>query len=152
MYEEKAKLSNKNLIKECIREIEKDKQKEDAGEWEVSRIECWEKVNLNREERDKVKEQGLIALELYDRWIKKEEEFRMTKVENSKSCSRYKYIRTENIPMYLTKDLRGKDKNIIARFRVGNEENANKYWMDECEKVCKVCKNGKDTLEHIINE
>lgn len=152
-YEEKAKLSNKNLIKECIREIEKDKQKEDVGEWEAYREDCWDKVNFNKEERDRIRgQEESVAVELYNRWIKRENECRMIKLENSKSCSRYKDIRTENIPIYLTKDMRGKDKCIIARFRVGNEEKANKYWIDESEKECKVCRNGKDTLEHIVND
>ena len=67
VYEENARISDKKLVKECILEIEK--EKEMVGEWERKRNNCWAKMNFKKEEINKIrKEEDSVALELYNRW------------------------------------------------------------------------------------
>ena len=152
MYEEKAIETDKKLVKDCLFEIEKEKQIE-IGEWELKRVNCLEKVNLGKKEREKIRnDEGNIVRELFERWVRKDSEWRKEKIEKSKSCGRYKIIVTEKIPEYMTKELKSKERKVLARFRVGNEERANKYWMSDEDKTCRVCKNKLETLEHIVSE
>ena len=127
MYEEKAIETDKKLVKDCLFEIEKEKQIE-IGEWELKRVNCLEKVNLGKKEREKIRnDEGNIVRELFERWVRKYSEWRKENIEKSKSCGRYKIIVTEKIPEYMTKELKSKERKVLARFRVGNEERANKY-------------------------
>jgi hypothetical protein len=41
---------------------------------------------------------------------------------------------------------------IIARFRCGNEERENKYWNEDRIRVCRMCGEKKETMEHLLNE
>ena len=41
---------------------------------------------------------------------------------------------------------------MIARFRCGNEERENKFWMEEDERKCRICWEERETLEHLLNE
>ena len=41
---------------------------------------------------------------------------------------------------------------MIARFRCGNEERSNRYWLKEEEKECRICRRGKETIEHYLEE
>lgn len=37
----------------------------------------------------------------------------------------------------------------VARLRCGNTENANKYWLSDDKKLCRVCSRETETLEHM---
>jgi len=39
---------------------------------------------------------------------------------------------------------------MIARFRCGNEEDGNKYWRKEEERICRTCGQKTETLEHLM--
>jgi hypothetical protein len=41
-----------------------------------------------------------------------------------------------------------KERKMMARFRCGNEERENKYWI-EGEKRCRMCYEEKETIEHM---
>ncbi|KAH0820494.1 hypothetical protein GEV33_002297 [Tenebrio molitor] len=45
-----------------------------------------------------------------------------------------------------------KERVIIARFRCGNEERENKYWKEDRTRVCRMCGEKKETIEHLLNE
>jgi hypothetical protein len=60
-------------------------------------------------------------------------------------------IITEELPKYLGRESR-KERVIIARFRCGNEERENEYWKEDRTKVCRMCGEEKETIEHLLNE
>ena len=153
VYEERSKLSDKQLVKACIDEIEREKSNQEEGKWENCRKVCWRNVNLEKGERDRVRGQKESVVKLLcERWGEKDKEARKTKIDISKSNRRYKELMTEKIPEYLTKDMKGYERNLLARFRLGNEERANKYWMQENERMCRVCMTSNETLEHVMAE
>ncbi|KYM95795.1 hypothetical protein ALC62_13556, partial [Cyphomyrmex costatus] len=39
----------------------------------------------------------------------------------------------------------------IARWRCGNEERGNKYWMKEEERKCRLCERERENVEHLKN-
>jgi hypothetical protein len=59
--------------------------------------------------------------------------------------------RKEELPKYLGRESR-KERVIIARFRCGNEERENKYWNEDRIRVCRMCGEKKETIEHLLNE
>jgi hypothetical protein len=40
---------------------------------------------------------------------------------------------------------------MMGRFRSGNEEGENRYWMEEEERRCKMCYEERETIEHMWN-
>lgn len=40
----------------------------------------------------------------------------------------------------------------MAKLRCGNYEENNKYWKNEEDRKCKLCKVGIETMEHLIEE
>jgi hypothetical protein len=38
---------------------------------------------------------------------------------------------------------------MMARFRCGNEERENRYWMEEEERMCRMCREERETIEHM---
>ncbi|KAH0819016.1 hypothetical protein GEV33_003775 [Tenebrio molitor] len=38
---------------------------------------------------------------------------------------------------------------MMARFRCGNEERENKYWMEEEARMCMMCRDERETIEHM---
>ena len=52
-----------------------------------------------------------------------------------------------DIPLYLKEK---KDIRIIARFRLGSENRASKYWKKDEEKICRICNGGEETIKHVI--
>jgi hypothetical protein len=44
---------------------------------------------------------------------------------------------------------RARKKGRMARFRCGNEERENKYWMEEEERMCRMCREERETIEHM---
>ncbi|XP_011881812.1 PREDICTED: uncharacterized protein LOC105569733 [Vollenhovia emeryi] len=74
------------------------------------------------------------------------------RIEEGRYCTRYKELRTEHIPKYLQKKYKGRDQRMIARYRCGNEEEGSKYWRKEEERVCRICGEKKETLEHLRSD
>jgi hypothetical protein len=64
---------------------------------------------------------------------------------------KYEKIITGELPKYLGRESR-KERVIIARFRCGNEERENKYWNEDRTRVCRMCGEKKETIEHLLNE
>jgi hypothetical protein len=38
---------------------------------------------------------------------------------------------------------------MMARFRYGNEERENRYWMEEEERMCRMRREERETIEHM---
>jgi hypothetical protein len=76
---------------------------------------------------------------------------RRTRIRESRHNGKYEKIITEELPKYLGRESR-KERVIIARFRCGNEERENKYWNKDRIRVCRMCGEKKETIEHLLNE
>ena len=56
-------------------------------------------------------------------------------------------------PRYLkANDGKKGEKFIIARFRLGNEARANRFWVEEEEKKCRICGKEFETLKHVLED
>jgi hypothetical protein len=76
---------------------------------------------------------------------------RRTRIRESRYNGKYEKIITEELPKYLGRESR-KERVITARFRCGNEKRENKYWKEDRNRVCKMCGEKKETIEHLLNE
>jgi hypothetical protein len=76
---------------------------------------------------------------------------RRTRIRESRYNGKYEKIITEELPKYLGRESR-KERVIIARFRCGNEERENEYWNEDRTRVCRMCGEKKETIEHLLNE
>jgi hypothetical protein len=54
---------------------------------------------------------------------------------------------TEEIPEYLARES-AKERQ---RFRCGNEERENRYWTEGEERMCRMCYEETETIEHVWN-
>lgn len=39
---------------------------------------------------------------------------------------------------------------MVARFRCGNEERANRYWKEKEENKCRLCEQEEETIDYLI--
>lgn len=81
-----------------------------------------------------------------------EEQEAWVKIRESRYNRRYKDIFVDRLPEYLRDRKRGKDSYIMAKLRCGNYEENNKYWKNEEDRKCKLCKVEMGTMEHLIEE
>jgi hypothetical protein len=51
--------------------------------------------------------------------------------------------------MMMFESMSTKERKMMARFRCGNEERENKYWMEEEERMCRMCREERETIEHM---
>ena len=72
------------------------------------------------------------------------------KIRAARYNRRYKELALEREPRYLRKYRKEVDIGIIAKLKCGDFENANKYWVNVEEKLCRLCKKEEETLEHIV--
>jgi hypothetical protein len=63
----------------------------------------------------------------------------------------YEGCMTEEIPKYLEKES-ARERKMMARFRCGNKERENRYWMEGDERRCRMCYEDSETIEHMWNE
>jgi hypothetical protein len=92
-----------------------------------------------------------MTYELVQRDRDVQEQERRTRIRESRYNGKYEKIITEELPKYLGRESR-KERVIIARFRCGNEERENKYWNEDRIRVCRMCGEKKETIEHMLNE
>jgi len=62
---------------------------------------------------------------------------------------RYKDIATCGKPGYLRRRGEKGSQKTIARWKCGNEEEKNKFWLDTENRRCKLCGNKEDRIEHL---
>lgn len=75
------------------------------------------------------------------------------KIREAKFYKKYKnVVVVAGLPKYLKSKEKKVDIEIMAKLRCGNYEKGNKYWLKGKEKVCKMCKNVRETLEHLVYE
>ncbi|KAJ3656495.1 hypothetical protein Zmor_015568 [Zophobas morio] len=102
-------------------------------------------------EIERKREMGVSMREelcIRDRDIDKQE--RRASVSKCRYNADYRKIITETIPKYL--DRESAKKKIIARFSCGSEERNNKFWVTEGERMCRMCGEGRETIEHMLHD
>ena len=78
----------------------------------------------------------------------------LEKIGNSRYCAELvNHLRndweSDERPQYIEEK---KDIGIMARYRLGNENFACKYWWKDRDKECRLCKKAEETLSHIFTE
>ncbi|KAH0813723.1 hypothetical protein GEV33_009066 [Tenebrio molitor] len=68
--------------------------------------------------------------------------------EETRYNREYERCMTEDVPVYLRRES-AKERKMMARFRCGNEERENRYWTEEQERRCKMCREESETIEHM---
>lgn len=153
-YEEEVRKSEKRLVKECIREIEREKTEEIKNEWVRRRKEARNRIGLEGEKVTQIREEEEGEVWRIVRKVKKRiRETRMKervkRIDESKYNTKYKKIRTEELPMYLRGRMNKKDRSLLARFRCGNECKGGQHWIETEDRMCRICGKAEETLEHL---
>ncbi|KAH0814865.1 hypothetical protein GEV33_007925 [Tenebrio molitor] len=136
------------ILQECLKEKRKEIGK---GVWK-EREAYFERNGYAGAEIERMREGGrAMTYELVQRDRDVQVQERRTRIRESRYNEKYEKIITEELPKYLGRESR-KERVIIARFRCGNEERENKYWNEDRIRVCRMCGEKKETIEHMLNE
>jgi hypothetical protein len=136
------------ILQECLKEKRKEIGK---GVWK-EREAYFERNGYAGAEIERMREGGrAMTDELVQRDRDVQVQERRTRIRESRYNGKYEKIITEELPKYLGRESR-KERVIIARFRCGNEERENKYWNEDRIRVCRMCGEKKETIEHMLNE
>lgn len=103
----------------------------------------------------KVREEegGQAVEEIIERsYVKRIEEERRKKIEDSIYNALYKDMGEEKIPKYLEDRRKAKKKSLIARFRLGNKMKARLYWLESEDRLYRVCGEKKEKAKHVMYE
>ncbi|XP_071572662.1 uncharacterized protein [Temnothorax nylanderi] len=133
-YEETARKSKKKIVRECIREIDREGGENEEHKWRRRRGEVLERLELTKnglEERRKREEPERITREMMKGIERMEKEERRKKIGESRYNEYYRSIITEGVPKYLQGRKKKKARNVIARYRCGNEMKGSQYWREE---------------------
>lgn len=143
-----------NLARKCWEEVrERAKVGKAGSDWERERKKFFEERGKKVEEVEEKREEGVDWFEdVLKEDRKKQREERREKIEGSSYNKWYKMVKGEGIPGYLKKEW-GESRCIrVARFRLGNEMRASKYWEREEAVMCRLCGSGTETWEHVWEE
>lgn len=154
-YEENVRTSDKKIIKDCMIEMDKRIGEGEVSRWERKRRESLDWAGISERELKKIREEenGETAEEKIGKGImERTEEERTKRKEESRYNELYKEIRGDTIPKYLEDRRKAKDRSMIARFRTGNEMNARLHWMKQEDKMCRICGEKEEKVEHVIYE
>nr|XP_033199428.1 vicilin-like seed storage protein At2g18540 [Bombus vancouverensis nearcticus] len=152
-YEEKALESKKELVKECIKERERNWGKGQEGKRARKRKMRLEEAREGRTQGEAGdRQERMTANQIIEERRKRETEEREKRIRESKYNRHYRNIAKERLPMYLEGKMKWKDRSIVARFRCSNETSAREHWKEEGERACRLCKKGEEDLKHILEE
>ena len=121
-YEEKALESKKKLVKECIKERERNGGNVQEGK----------RARKRRKELEEVRKRGtqttregrMTTDQIIEKRRKREAEERGKWIRESNYNKHYGKIAEEKLPKYLEGRMKWKDRRILVRFRCGNETKA----------------------------
>ncbi|KAH0813914.1 hypothetical protein GEV33_008877 [Tenebrio molitor] len=115
------------ILTECYRE-----KKKNADEKEREKY-C-RRNGYASEEVERVRAEGRwMCAELSERDRDTDKQERRERIRESRYNREYERCVTEDVPVY----------------RCGNEERENKYWMEEEERMCRMCREERETIEHM---
>jgi hypothetical protein len=89
-----------------------------------------------------------MCAELSERDRDTDKQERRERIREARYNREYERCVTEDVPVYLGREST-KERKMMARFRCGNEERENKYWMEEEERMCRMCREERETIEHM---
>ncbi|KAH0816889.1 hypothetical protein GEV33_005903 [Tenebrio molitor] len=119
------------ILTECYRE-----KKKNADEKEREKY-C-RRNGYASEEVERVRAEGRwMCAELRERDRDTDKQERRERIRESRYNREYERCVTEDVPVYLGREST-KERKMMARFRCGNEERENKYWMEEEERLCRM--------------
>ena len=140
-------------MKECIKQRERNWGNGQEGERARKRKKELEEVRNGGTQREAREEQGRTTVDqIIEERRKREAEERGKRIRESKYNKHYRKIAKEELPKYLEKRMKWKDRKILGRFRCGNETKAREYWKEEGGKRCRLCKRKEEDLRHVIGE
>jgi hypothetical protein len=130
------------ILTECYRE-----KKKNADEKEREKY-C-RRNGYASEEVERVRAEGRwMCAELSERDRDTDKQERRERIRESRYNREYERCVTEDVPVYLRRES-AKERKMVARFRCGNEERENRYWMEEEERMCRMCREERETVEHM---
>ncbi|KAJ3619348.1 hypothetical protein MTP99_005037 [Tenebrio molitor] len=123
-------------------------RKEKEHEEERQREKYYQRNGYASEEVDRLRAKGrLMTPELSERDKDTDKQERRKSIKKSRE---YERCMTEEIPEYLGKES-AKERKMMARFRCGNEERENSYWMEGEERKCRMCYKEREPIEQFSN-
>jgi hypothetical protein len=117
--------------KNTKKEREKYYQRKVYASEEVERLRAkrrWMNVDLSERDKDTGKQE------------------RRERIKESSYNREYEKCMAEEIPAYLERES-AKERKMMARFRCGNEEKENRYWMEREERRRRMCYEGREIIE-----
>jgi hypothetical protein len=130
------------ILTDCYRE-----KKKNADEKEREKY-C-RRNGYASEEVERMRAEGRwMCAELSERDRDTDKQERRERIREARYNREYERCVTEDVPVYLGREST-KERKMMARFRCGNEERENKYWMEEEERMCRMCREERETIEHM---
>jgi hypothetical protein len=130
------------ILTECYRE-----KKKNADEKE--RAKYCRRNGYASEEVERMRAEGRwMCAELSERDRDTDKQERRERIREARYNREYERCVTEDVPVYLGREST-KERKMMARFRCGNEERENKYWVEEEERMCRMCREERETIEHM---
>ena len=129
-YEGKTIESKKELVKECIKERERNWRNGQEEKRAGKRNKELEEMRNGGTQREAREEQGGMTVDqIIEERRKRKAEERGKRIgkRKSKYNKYYRKIAKEELPKYLEGRMKWKDRKILARFRCGNETKAREY-------------------------
>lgn len=150
-FEEKIeKLGEERLVKICWLEKMEDGERD---RYYIEREKYYNSLGLSTLEIGNMKrEDKPVSKETVRRDMDIEKQIIEGKIREAKYNKKYKDIMSEGLPKYLRKWGIGKELELMARLRCGNFEEANKYWLKDEERYCRLCKSALGTWEHLVKD
>jgi len=147
-FEEKAvKGGEKKLVIECIKEKEKDGIGSEVG---IDKELFLRRNGYSSEGINDLRERDVnIAAILRGKEKERLGQWMDGKIMATRYNTRYKMLTTFGIPRYLREKGTKGSQSMIARWRCGNEEEGNKFWLKD--KSCRICRKEIGNLEHITS-
>jgi hypothetical protein len=127
------------ILTECYRE-----KKKNADEKEREKY-C-RRNGYASEEVERMRAEGRwMCAELSERDRDTDKQERRERIREARYNREYERCVTEDVPVYLGREST-KERKMMARFRCGNEERENKYWVEE---EGRMCRGERETIEHM---
>ncbi|KAH0814781.1 hypothetical protein GEV33_008010 [Tenebrio molitor] len=73
---------------------------------------------------------------------------RRKRIRESRYNREYERCLTQDVPVYLRRES-AKEREMMERFRCWNEERENRYWTEEEQRRCQMCREENETIEHM---
>jgi hypothetical protein len=97
---------------------------------------------INEEVERMRAEEKWMSAELSER----DKQERNERIRECRYNRKYERCMTEDVSEYLGRE------NAKERFRCGNEKRKNRYWTEEEERRCRMCREDRETIEYMWSE